>query len=148
MKRFCAFAVMAIAIILSGSSCRKEEAKIEYLEVNVNNIAGAWQASQWHGKPLVEGTFVYINFIRKDAAFELYQNLDSFAVHRLTGSFNIVVDERLGSVIMGKYDYDAGLWERDYVITELTSDSMVWTAVDDPSDVAVYTRVTSIPVSE
>lgn len=57
------------------------------LEVTNNNIAGTWQLAEWNGAPLAEGSFVYIEFIRKDAKYVMYQNLDSFGTRKLTGPF-------------------------------------------------------------
>ena len=76
-------------------------------------------------------------------AFDIYQNIDSPYSRHITGNFSLVYDEDEGTnTIKGWYDYNAGLWTSDYVITEVTGDSMKWTS---DSDVCVYTRRTAVP---
>lgn len=142
MKKILCPVVAAIVFVMLIASCRKDEVPaVQYLEVTTANIAGNWTLSTWNGSPMAEGCFVNVSFNRKDKTFEMFQNLDSFTSRKLTGTFNIIKDEKLGSVIRGAYDYENGFWSHDYIIRELTSDSMVWIAVDDPSDVTVYVRV-------
>ena len=69
--------------------------------------------AEWNGAPLAEGSFVYIEFIRKDAKYVMYQNLDSFGTRKLTGRFVIDNDAELGAVIRGSYDYGAGAEQRE-----------------------------------
>ncbi len=91
-----------------------------------------------------DGVAVYIRFIRKDSRYEMYSNVGSMEFVRQTGDFVIMNDEALGYVIAGNYDFTLGQeWNHRYIV-RLTSDRMVWTAVDDPTDVCVYVR-TSIP---
>lgn len=135
---FCAF--------IGSISCTKEsEPTVEYLEVNANNISGCWELVSWKDSPLAEGAYVYIEFVRKDTKFDLYQNLDSFSARHLTGRFAIYEDEVCGPVIRGEYDYGIGEWGHRYSVS-LTADKMVWTALDNPEDVSVYSRCSEIPV--
>ena len=46
-----------------------------------------------------------------------------------------------GAVIDGVYDHDAGFWSHRYVISDLTVDSMVWTAYDSPEYVQEFRRI-------
>lgn len=120
---------------------------IEYLEVNANNISGAWELSQWNGSALEEGTYVYLDIVRKDKTYTMYQNLDSFAdvPHVVTGSYFLDTDPELGAIIRGNYDYDAGDWAHRYIIRELTENSMVWIAKDDQSFIQKFVRISAIP---
>lgn len=83
MKRFLRFAALLSALALLGAC--DDDMYVTPLEVTNNNIAGTWQLAEWNGAPLAEGSFVYIEFIRKDAKYVMYQNLDSFGTRKLTG---------------------------------------------------------------
>ena len=128
MKRFLRFAALLSALALLGAC--DDDMYVTPLEVTNNNIAGTWQLAEWNGAPLAEGSFVYIEFIRKDAKYVMYQNLDSFGTRKLTGRFVIDNDAELGAV---------------YIVTDFTETSMVWTAKDDRSDVQVFVRCDGIP---
>lgn len=75
-----------------------------------------------------------IEFVRNDETFTMSQNFDSFQdiPHTVTGRYSLSTDVERGAVIDGVYDHDAGFWSHRYVISGLTSDSMVWTAYDSP----------------
>jgi len=64
MKRFLRFAALLSALALLGAC--DDDMYVTPLEVTNNNIAGTWQLAEWNGAPLAEGSFVYIEFIRKD----------------------------------------------------------------------------------
>ena len=113
MKRFLRFAALLSALALLGAC--DDDMYVTPLEVTNNNIAGTWQLAEWNGAPLAEGSFVYIEFIRKDAKYVMYQNLDSFGTRKLTGRFVIDNDAELGAVIRGSYDYGAGDWAHRYI---------------------------------
>ena len=108
-------------------------------------LLGACDDDMYVTPPLAEGSIVYIEFIRKDAKYVMYQNLDSFGTRKLTGRFVIDNDAELGAVIRGSYDYGAGDWAHRYIVTDFTETSMVWTAKDDRSDVQVFVRCDGIP---
>ena len=120
------------------------------LEVNANNISGQWQLKQWNENTLNDDTYVYIDIVRNDRTYTMYQNIDSFkdVPHRITGSYYIEVDPAIGAVIRGNYDHDSGDWAHRYIITDLSRTKMVWTAKDDPTFVQIWNRVDSIPVAE
>jgi hypothetical protein len=83
--------------------------------------------------------------------FKMYTNIDGFTnvAQVETGRFVLYVDELLGAaVIRGDYDHGAGEWAHRYTITELTKDSMTWTALDDPDFVQIFSRVDEIPVKK
>lgn len=141
-----AFTLVAVSCDKNGTS----EPVEEQLEVNANNISGNWQLVEWNESELAEGTYVYINFVRNDRTYTMYQNIDSFAgvPHVVTGSYYIDVDVELGAVIRGNYDHDSGDWAHRYVVKSLTADKMVWVAKDDETFIQCFERITSIPVAE
>lgn len=121
---------------------------IEYLDVNANNISGKWELVQWNGSSLTEGTYVYLDIIRNDRTYTMYQNMDSFTnvPHVVTGSYYIEYDSELGAIIRGNYDHDSGDWAHRYIVKDLTADQMYWVAKDDPAFIQKFIRVDSIPV--
>ena len=120
------------------------------LEVNANNISGQWQLILWNDAFLNEGTYVFIDIVRNDRTYTMYQNIDSFkdVPHKITGSYYLEVDPAVGALIRGNYDHDSGDWAHRYIITDLTNSKMTWTAKDDPTFVQIWNRVDSIPVAE
>ena len=98
----------------------------------------------WSGGELAEGSFVYIDFVRADRTYTLYQNIDSHQTRTITGRYYIDTDAELGAIIRGSYDYGNGDWAHRYIVTNLTENSMVWTAKDNAEDVSIYVRA-SIP---
>ena len=146
MKKILRFTLLSL-IAAAFCACDNDEAYVAPMEVSPNNLAGTWQLAQWNGAPPAEGNYVYIEFIRKDQKYVMYQNYDSFSPRKLTGRFALTTDEELGAIIYGNYDYGAGDWQHRYIVTDLSSTSMVWTAKDDLSDVSLYVRCDGIPES-
>ena len=141
--------ISIIALAISAISCEKENnAQPQQLEVNAHNISGQWKLTQWNGNALAEGTYVYLDIVRNDKTYTMYQNMDSFTnvPHVITGSYALSTDVELGAIIRGIYDHDCGEWSHRYVIKSLTSNTMEWVAVDDASFTQTYIRVESIPV--
>jgi hypothetical protein len=136
------FTLMAIVTM---TACNDKDIYQEpTLEVTPNNIAGSWRLESWSGGELAEGAFVYIDFVRADRTYTLYQNIDSHQTRTITGRYYIETDAELGAIIRGNYDYVNGDWAHRYIVTDLTADRMVWTAKDNLNDVSVYVR-TPIP---
>ena len=134
-------------MLLTAVSCSKDtETAAPVLDVTAHNISGTWTLASWSGGEPAEGTYVYIEFTRRDQLFTIYDNMGSFSARRRTGRYNITVDDTIGAaVIRGLYDYSAGDWQHRYIVTGLTATQMTWTAVDDPDDVSVYRRVDAVP---
>ena len=152
IKRFLS-ASFAVLAAMAAISCETEEERVPepvQLEVNANNISGKWQLMQWNESSLNDDTYVYIDIVRNDRTYTMYQNIDSFkdVPHMITGSYYLEVDPAVGAVIRGNYDHDSGDWAHRYIITDLTRTKMVWTAKDDPTFVQIWNRVDSIPVAE
>ena len=142
-----ALALMTFALISCDNNDMVQPAP-ELLEVNTNNISGKWELVEWNGSPLADGTYVFIELVRNDKTYTLYQNLDSFAdvPHVITGSYNLMTDPELGAIIRGSYDHDNGDWAHRYIITDLYENEMFWVAKDDPTFSQKFVRVDSIPV--
>ena len=146
------FFPLLAAMALVSVSCEKNEIpepEEPQLEVNANNISGKWELVEWNEAELAEGTYVYIDLVRNDRTYTLYQNLDSFAdvPHVVTGSYYIETDVELGAVIRGNYDHDSGDWAHRYVVKSLTATTMIWVAKDNENFVQKFSRVDSLPVA-
>lgn len=142
---------MFMAILcMTAVSCTEKNTQVteEYLDVNANKISGKWELVEWNGDVLTGGTYVFLDIVRNDRTYTMYQNLDSFTnvPHVVTGSYFIETDPEFGAIIRGVYDHDSGDWAHRYIITDLTEDSMIWTAKDNPGFVQKFARVEAIPV--
>lgn len=140
--------ISIIALAFSAASCQKEQQPEPQLEVNAHNISGQWQLVSWNGKSLEEGTYVYLDIVRNDKTYTMYQNMDSFTnvPHVITGSYVLTTDVELGAIIRGNYDHDCGEWSHRYVIKSLTANEMIWVATDDASFSQTFHRVDNISV--
>lgn len=150
-RRNSIFALLLVAA-LSVVSCGKDDLtqpQEEQLEVNANNISGTWMLVEWNDAPLADGTYVYLDILRNEKTYTMYQNLDSFAdvPHVITGSYYLYTDVELGAIIRGDYDHDSGEWSDRYVIRSLTRTKMVWVGKNDETFIQEFSRVDSIPVA-
>ena len=139
-----------ISLAFSAASCEKEETnpQPQQLEVNAHNISGQWELVEWNGANLEAGTYVYLDIVRNDKTYTMYQNMDSFTnvSHIITGSYHLSTDVELGAIIRGSYDHDCGEWSHRYIIRSLTANEMIWVATDDASFSQTFHRVDNIPV--
>lgn len=139
-----------ISLAFSAASCEKEETnpQPQQLEVNAHNISGQWKLVEWNGENLEAGTYVYLDIVRNDKTYTMYQNMDSFTnvSHIITGSYHLSTDVELGAIIRGSYDHDCGEWSHRYIIRSLTANEMIWVATDDASFSQTFHRVDNIPV--
>ena len=142
MKGFKSIIVMLAAGVLALSCSKDEPAGNQYLPVTSNNISGQWQVVEWNGAPFAEGTWLYLEFVRKDAKLTIYQNFDSMGQmpHVITGVFNIIKDDMRGYILQGMYDNDEGMFAHKYIVQKLTKNSMEWVAEDDPAFVMNFER--------
>ncbi len=144
MKRF--LKTMALMLVLVLASCtRDEETAPQQLEVTPNNISGIWTLSEVNGEQLPDGLYCYIEFVRRDRTYTMYQKFDSMYPRRLTGSYEITKDEYKGYILSGKYDYGTGDWNNSYIVTELYEGSMLLTADAQSGDVCKYVRCNEVP---
>lgn len=149
MRRIASLLVMVCMALAFTSACTIEPVEeVEYLDVNANNISGKWELAEWNGFPLADGIYVYLDLVRNDRTYTMYQNFDSFRdiPHIITGSYALETDPELGAIIRGSYDHDSGDWAHRYIIKDLTASSMLWIAKDDPDFIQKFVRVESIPV--
>ena len=126
-------------------ACSKDnEEPVVYETVNYATINGTWMLTEFNGKALEEGQYVYITFNRKEHTFEMYDNMGSMYSHKSTGTFEITEDDELGYVLTGEYDFSHDPWN-EYIVSEMTDETMKWTVKDNAEDVSVYTRCAEIP---
>ena len=147
MNRIKIFFTVALAVLMTSCTDKTVET-VEYLDVNANNLSGKWELVEWNGSPLASGTYVYLDIVRNNRTYTMYQNLDSFTnvPHKVTGSYYIDYDPELGAILRGNYDHDSGDWAHRYIVKELTATEMYWVAKDDQTFIQKYVRVYSIPV--
>ena len=144
MKRF--LKTMALMLVLSLASCTSDDEIVpQSLEVTPNNISGIWALSEVNGESLPEGLYCYIQFVRRDRTFTMYQKFDSMYPRRLTGSYEITKDDYKGYILSGKYDYGTGDWNNSYIVTELYEESMLLTVDAENCEVCKYIRCNEVP---
>ena len=142
------FRIMLLSVFLLGiTACGDDdEMKDVALEVNYANLNGTWRLSNWNGQEVdEEQSYVYIQFNRKERTYVMYEKISTGKSWKRTGDFLIEDDRELGYVLSGTYDYGLGAWNKKYIVTDLTDNSMVWTVKDDAEDVSIYTRCENIP---
>jgi hypothetical protein len=151
------FALTLGGVAAVGAACEKDNGSDRdgQLVVNHNNISGTWQLTRLNGEE-PQGIYGYIELTRRAVEddlgesfgwreFDMYSNLNSAQSRHLTGRFRLTFDDADRAILTGVYDYDQGFWEHDYIVDQLTADTMTWVAEDDPEIVSVYTRCSSIP---
>ena len=134
--------LLVLMAVMTFAACNEKEVDNDQpqLEVTRHNISGSWALNSWNGEPLAEGSYVYIKFERADRTYTMWQNIDSAPARKITGMYNIEIDDELGAVIRGNYDYGNGDWAHRYIVKSLTAKSMVWVAKDDANDISEYVR--------
>ena len=145
MKRF--LKTIALMLVLTGvfSCSLEEDLTPQSLEVTPNNISGVWKLADVNGQALPEGVYCYIEFVRRDRTFTMYQKFDSMYPRCLTGSFSITKDEYKGYILDGKYDYGTGDWNNSYIVTSLFEESMLLTVDGENGEVCKYVRCSGVP---
>ena len=104
MKKLLKLTLLAAAALCLGACDEDKTYEDPGLEVTPHNISGTWQLAEWNGTTLAEGSYVYIEFTRKDQLFTMHQNLDSFSARKLTGRYDLTTDAELCAISMGAYD--------------------------------------------
>lgn len=143
MKKILNLLVVASLVVAAWScnSTDNEPNEEPQIEITTNNISGSWELSLWNDQQLPEGNFVYIDFVRADGTYTMYQNIDSFGTRTLTGRFFLYVDEELGAAVLrGNYDHGTGDWNHRYIVESLTATTMRLVATDNAEDVCTYVR--------
>ncbi|MBO5807587.1 MAG: lipocalin family protein [Bacteroidaceae bacterium] len=136
----------AILFAFCFNACSEEEESVpQQLEVTPNNISGIWQLSELNGTAIPDGSFFYIEYVRKERKFTIYQKFDSMYPRCITGTYNIEKDPYKGYLLSGKYDYGMGDWNNTYMVTALYENEMVLTVSDGSGEVSRYVRCNEIP---
>ena len=145
MKTF--LKTIALMFVLSGfAACSSEdESALQSLEVTPNNISGYWMLTEYNGMEIPDGVFCYVEYVRKDRKFVMYQKFDSMYPRRITGVYSIEMNKYNKPILSGKYDYGMGEWNNRYYVTELLDNFMVLTADSSSPDVCKYLRCNEIP---
>lgn len=143
MKHFKLLLLMASALLMF--SCEKpinNDPPLPEAEVTLRTIAGAWQLTEWNGKALHEGTYLYIE-LDKNQRFEMWDNLGSMYTEHKTGSFAISKDDDDRTIITGQYDNGVGDWNNSYVAYFMANgDYMAWTT---DTENMLFKRIDAIP---
>lgn len=153
------FIYLMLVMTVLLSACSSDDDPIEepkvFLPVNYANIAGTWQLAEWNGEALEGGRYCYLVINRKanddgERTLTIYMNMDSNKSRCITSVYELEDDEEMDenpytAYISGMYDYSAGFWNNDYIISEVESDRMVWTVVGDADDRSVYVRCDDVP---
>ena len=139
MKKIVNLVMAVVAMVMTVGCTEPGYNGPIFLDVTPNNISGCWSMVSYdNGVKLAEGSYYYIVFERAERTFKSYDNLGSMEVYKNSGRYDIVTDG--SAVIRGMYDFGRGDWEHQYYVRNLTSDSMVWTAVDDENITMVFVR--------
>lgn len=143
MKHFKLLLLMASALLMF--SCEKpinNDPPLPEPEVTLRTIAGVWQLTEWNGKALQEGTYLYIE-LDKNQRFEMWDNLGSMYTEHKTGSFAISKDDDERTIITGQYDNGVGDWNNSYVAYFMANgDYMAWTT---DTENMLFKRIDAIP---
>ena len=145
MKTF--LKTIAFMLVLTGvfACSPDEDLTPQSLDVTPNNISGVWKLADVNGEALPEGVYCYMEFVRRDRTFTIYQKFDSMYPRRLTGSFEITKDEYKGYILSGKYDYGTGNWNNSYIVSSLFENFMVLTVDGENGEVCKYVRCNEVP---
>lgn len=141
------FAVCCI-VLTSCSKNEEEPTEPELLVTNIN-LAGNWQLVEWDGKPLDADAYFFITFERRELKFTIHSRLETMYDHTLTGKYVLTTDKDTGvTTLSGFYDYDAGAWANEYVVSKLTETQLLLTSSKEPASTRRYVKVETLPTFE
>lgn len=143
MKNIFKLMILFLLVLPFQACSDDEEAVVTTLDVTPNNVSGIWKLSEWSGGN-GQVPNLYIEFVRRDKTFKIYEDVGSMYYEVKTGTFEIEEDIYKGSLIKGKYDYGTGKWNNDYIVQSLTETVMVLVA-DGDGEVQTFVRVDEIP---
>ena len=128
MKRY--LTILFAALVLCSCNNTNEQTEV-LVDVTPTNLAGVWMLESFdNGKSLADGDFVYIEFVRSDRSYTLYQSVGSMYTQTMTGNYFIEIDPAYGAIIRGNYgtdEYNYFDWSHRYIVT-MTADRMRWEA--------------------
>lgn len=140
MKNWFKLLVVALGALAMVGCKDPDLSPNDQLEVTPHNISGEWELVSFaYGAAPAEGSYVYLDIRRKDREFIEYQNMNNAHGTVQTGRYYIYEDAEHGAVIRGEYDNSEGDWAHRYKVT-LYEREMVWTALDDATEICVYQR--------
>ena len=146
MKRYLTLLFAAFALCSCNNATTNQTE--ELIDVTPTTISGLWMLESYdNGNTLADGAFVYIDFVRSDRSYTIYQNVGSMYTRTITGNYFIDTDPEFGAVIRGNYgtdEFNYFDWSHRYIV-EMSADRMRWTAKDDPENISVYVRAESMP---
>lgn len=149
MKTFLKTFVVLFTVSFFGScSDGFDDVVSENLEVTPNNISGVWQLVDVNGATLPDGAYLYVEYIRKDKKFVIYQKFDSMYPRRITGTYSIENDKKKGAILSGVYDYGNGKWNNRYIVSELYEDELVLVSDSETGtekETCKYIRCNEVP---
>lgn len=144
MKKLFTLLCSVAFVLVAGYGCDtpdQEPQPSPQLEVTPNNISGSWKLSLWNDAEIPENSYVYIDFVRSDRTYTLFQNIDTFDKRTITGRYFIYTDEELGAAVLrGEYDYGNGEWNHRYIVASLTAEQMILIPTDTQTEEFVYDR--------
>lgn len=139
------FAALIAITTLTMVGCEKPTPLPNDINIPVSHTAidGCWQLTKWQGAPLAEGTYLYIEFDRKERRYTMWDNIDSMYATDTTGTYTITEEEDGTYTLSGTYDYGVGDWSNDYVISlHDEGNTMQWSSTDLVMD---FVRIAEIP---
>lgn len=147
MKSILKFLLLSL-LVLPFQACSDDDnvglpGDLKPMEVTPNNISGTWKLQSWSGSEEYVPV-VYVELIRKDRKFNMYQCINSMYPEFITGVYSLENDYYKGDILKGKYDYDSGSWNNDYVVT-LYKNRMVWVTDNGSGEVQEFVRVNEVP---
>ncbi len=148
MKNFLKTTALLLAVLCFGACSNEiDDLTPKSLEVTPNNISGYWMLSEYNGMEIPQDVFFYVEYVRKDRKFVMYQKFDSMYPRRITGVYSIEKDKYGKAILNGVYDYSMGdgEWNNRYYVTELLENSMILTADSKTADICKYVRCNEIP---
>ena len=138
--------MLLLVMAISFQACSDDDnQKGTKLEVTPNNIAGVWKLQSWSGADDLSGVEVYLELIRKDRLFNLYEKgLSTMYPTTADGTFTLSKDYYKGDIITIKYNVPTEIHKNDYRITALDENKLVL-VLDGTDDTSVYERVDEVP---
>ena len=140
-------AAVIVAIALTYG-CKRETTinneSLPTIAVTYSLLNGAWELVAWDGKPLAEGTYLYVEFDKTEHHFEMWENIGSMYPRSTTGIFNIEKDDYDRYILSGYYDHGVGDWNQSYEVVAYSNDEMVWRSTTT-GEQTEYRRIDAIP---
>ena len=136
--------VTLMLVAITTTSCEKPAPlpSDERVAVTYYNIDGCWELYMFHGAPLQEDTYLYIEFSRSDHRYQMWDNLNSMYRISTTGTFYITEEEDGTYTLSGNYDHGAGDWSSNYKVEMSSTENMTWRSTETILD---FRRIDSIP---